>query len=100
MSAKKSVFAQTEDHYLGHVIGADGIKPELNKISGVMTYPTPRNVKVIYWFVFILSSVVENFSEIVKPLTDLTRKDKKFEWTERQEHAFQTMKKSLTTPPV
>ncbi|GJR24957.1 putative reverse transcriptase domain-containing protein [Tanacetum coccineum] len=36
-----------------------------------------------------------NFSNIAKPLTLLTKKDKKFEWGEEQEEAFQILKDQL-----
>ena len=40
------------------------------------------------------------FSAIVVPLTQLTRKDVKFEWTDDCEHSFQELKTKLTTVPI
>ena len=37
---------------------------------------------------------------MVSPLTQLTRKDKPFSWTEQCEACFEEMKKRLTTTPV
>jgi hypothetical protein len=43
---------------------------------------------------------IPNFSKIVKPITDLLKKDEKFVWNVECVEAFQTMKKLLITSPV
>src|SRR3954464_7782367 len=43
---------------------------------------------------------IENFSRIAKPMTDLLKKDKKFEWSDKAEESFQLLKTKLTTAPV
>ena len=43
---------------------------------------------------------IENFSKIAKPMTDLLKKDTKFNWTEECEASFQELKKRLVTSPV
>lgn len=45
----------------------------------------------------IYHQFVSNFSKIAKPLTELTKKDEKFEWTQAREEAFQTLKQKLVT---
>ncbi|GKF45133.1 putative reverse transcriptase domain-containing protein [Tanacetum coccineum] len=43
---------------------------------------------------------IANFSKIAKPLTLLTRKNKKFEWGDEQENDFQTLKDMLCDAPI
>ncbi|GJZ45551.1 putative reverse transcriptase domain-containing protein [Tanacetum coccineum] len=43
---------------------------------------------------------IENFSKIAKPLTSLTQKNQKYEWGEKQEEAFQTLKDNLFNAPI
>ncbi|XP_073018392.1 uncharacterized protein [Primulina eburnea] len=43
---------------------------------------------------------IENFSKIALPLTSLTRKSVKFEWTIACQQAFQELKDKLTSAPV
>ena len=38
--------------------------------------------------------------KIVKPMTELLKKDTKFKWTEECEASFQELKKRLVTSPV
>ncbi|GJY27576.1 putative reverse transcriptase domain-containing protein [Tanacetum coccineum] len=43
---------------------------------------------------------IENFSKIAKPLTSLTQKNQKYEWGEKQEEAFRTLKDNLCNAPI
>ena len=43
---------------------------------------------------------VEGFSKIAGPLTNLTRKEVKYEWTAKHERTFQELKERLTSTPV
>ncbi|GJT61833.1 putative reverse transcriptase domain-containing protein [Tanacetum coccineum] len=43
---------------------------------------------------------IEGFSLIAKPLTKLTHKNKKYEWGEEEEEAFQMLKQKLCSAPI
>ena len=43
---------------------------------------------------------IEGFSKIVAPLTQLTRKDQRFTWTDKCEESFQKLKRRLTSAPI
>jgi len=43
---------------------------------------------------------IEDFSKIAKPLTKLTKKGEKFNWTTEQQNSFQSLKKKWTTASV
>jgi len=43
---------------------------------------------------------IPNFSKIAKPLTELLRKNTPFEWNQRSEGAFVTLKDLLTNEPL
>ncbi|GJU98722.1 putative reverse transcriptase domain-containing protein [Tanacetum coccineum] len=44
--------------------------------------------------------VVKGFSKIAKPMTKLTQKNVKFDWSEKAEAAFQLLKKKLCSAPI
>jgi hypothetical protein len=44
--------------------------------------------------------IIEGFSKISKPMTELLEKDKKFEWTPTCEASFQELKKRLMTTSI
>ncbi|GJY26877.1 putative reverse transcriptase domain-containing protein [Tanacetum coccineum] len=43
---------------------------------------------------------IKGFSKIAKPMTELTQKDRKFDWGEEQEAAFQLLKQKLCATPI
>ena len=43
---------------------------------------------------------MKNFSKIARPLTSLMKKESKFEWNEKCEEAFQTLKERLNSALV
>ena len=52
------------------------------------------------WISWILPHFIEGLSKIAKPMTELLKKDKKYEWTEDCEKSFNKLKIWLTTAPV
>ena len=89
--------------FLGHVISVEGIHVDPKKIEAVMNWEQPKNVSEIRSFRGLAGysrRFLQGFSSIVVPLTRLTRKDVKFEWTDDCEHSFQELKTKLTTAPV
>jgi len=90
-------------HFLGHVVSKEGISVDPTKVEAVSTWPVPKNVTDIRSFLGLAGyyrCFVEGFSKIAAPLTALTRKGKKFEWTQKCEENFQELKRKLTSAPV
>jgi hypothetical protein len=47
---KKCRFAQQEIHYLGHILSAQGVRTDPEKVSAVMQWPTPTTVRELRGF--------------------------------------------------
>ncbi|GFW24739.1 retrovirus-related Pol polyprotein from transposon 17.6 [Trichonephila clavipes] len=65
--------------------------------------PPPKNVKQLQSFLKICSwyrKFIANFSEIARPLSNLTKKKAFWKWSEEEEKAFQTLKQCLVSPPI
>jgi hypothetical protein len=60
----------------------------------------PTEVQAFLGLAGYYQKFVEGFSSIARPLTQLLKKDKKFEWTEKCEQSFQELKKRLVTAPI
>ena len=91
-----------EMEFLGVVIG-QRIKMEKEKVKGVLEWPTPKCVKDVQKFLELANyyrQFIEGFALVARPLHDIVKKDKKWEWTERQEEAFKELKKRFTEEPV
>ena len=99
----KCEFWISEVTYLGHVISAKGIAIDPEKVKAIVEWKPPKTVKQVRSFLGLASycrRFVENFSKIAKPLTDLTKKEKKFLWSPQCEESFNLLKTKLTSTPV
>ncbi|XP_073291065.1 uncharacterized protein [Primulina huaijiensis] len=100
---KKCEFWLESVTFLGHVISVAGVSVDPKKVEAISDWPRPRNVTEIRSFLGLAGyyrKFVEGFSSIVIPLTKLTQKNSKFQWSEKCEHSFETLKKKLTSTPV
>jgi len=85
--------------FLRVVIRPDGIKMEEEKVKEVIEWPTPKCVKEVQKFLRLANyyrQFIESFASIARPLYDMVKKDKKWDWTEKQEKAFRELKKQFT----
>lgn len=99
----KCKFAYREIEYLGYLVSEKGIRPSDGHIRTIKEYPMPTNAKELLRCLGLFSyfrRFVENFSRRAKPLTQLTKKDVAFEWTNECTEAFLGLRETLANPPV
>jgi hypothetical protein len=100
----KCAFGQAEMSFLGHIISKDGIKVDPKKVQAVTTWPTPKNVKEVRSFLGLTGyyrRFIKHYAHMALPLTELTKKELGWRWTEDKEGAaFQALKNALTSAPV
>jgi len=88
-----------EVEFLGVVIRLEGIKMEKEKVKGVLEWPIPKCVKDVQKFLGLANyyrRFIEGFATVARPLHDLVKKDKKWEWTEKEENTFKELKERFT----
>jgi len=103
LNLEKCTFAAHEVAYLSHIVSASGVSPDMSKVKAIKTFPLPRNVRDVRSFLGLAGyyrSFIKDFAAISKPLTLLTRKDAKFNWSEPQQSSFDTLKEALTSDSV
>jgi len=74
-----------------------------SKVEAVLNWERPKSVTEIRSFVGLAGfyrRFIEGFSRIAAPLTQLTRKDQPFAWTDKCEESFLKLKQKLTSAPV
>ncbi|GJV02794.1 putative reverse transcriptase domain-containing protein [Tanacetum coccineum] len=84
-------------------LNSKGIHVDPSKIKAVKNWNPPKTPTKIRSFLGLAGyyrRFIANFSKIAKPLTLLTKKDKKFEWGDEQDNAFQTLKDMLCDAPI
>ncbi|GFX88725.1 retrovirus-related Pol polyprotein from transposon 17.6 [Trichonephila clavipes] len=103
MKFKKCQFLRRKVEFLGHVVGNGTIRPSISKTITVKKFPVPTTVKQVQSFLGLTGyfrKFIPAYSQIAKPLSDLTRKDNPFMFEQPQMEAFEKLKKLLTESPV
>ncbi|KAI3828280.1 hypothetical protein L1987_02378 [Smallanthus sonchifolius] len=99
----KCEFWIREVQFLRYVINIKGIHMDPSKIEAIKNWEAPRTLIEVRQFLGLAGyyrRFIENFSKIALPMITLTQKDKKFDWTDKQELAFQLLKQKLCSAPI
>ncbi|GJS69966.1 putative reverse transcriptase domain-containing protein [Tanacetum coccineum] len=89
--------------FLGHVINSQDIHVDPAKIEFVKDWASPKNATDIRQFLGLAGyyrRFIKGFSKIVKPMTKLTQKKIKFDWSDKVETSFQLIKHKLCSAPI
>lgn len=103
LKASKCKFLQTEQHFLGHIVSAEGVAADPDKIKAVAEFPTPTDVKKLRRFLGMAGfyrRYIEGFSRIVKPLTQLMSPKQPWAWTVECMQAVTTIKERMCSAPL
>ncbi|KAL0328234.1 UNVERIFIED_CONTAM: Transposon Ty3-G Gag-Pol polyprotein [Sesamum calycinum] len=100
---EKCEFCCEKITFLGHVISQGQIQMDRKKVQAVMDWGIPSKMVDLRSFLGLASyyrRFIKGYSKIVNPLTDLLRKDQKWELTVACEDAFKLLKQAISSQPV
>jgi hypothetical protein len=100
---QKCYFLKENVTYCGHEISAEGLRKTPDKIQAVRETPTPKNVKEVRAFLGLVNyyhRFLPNSATVLKPLNELLEKDRKWDWTDKCEKAFEDTKTMITSDQV
>lgn len=103
LNKDKCIFCKPELKYLGYIVNSSGLLVDPEKVEAIINIPTPKTVTEIRRIIGLASwyrRFVPNFSSVISPLSNLTRKNVKFIWDETCETAFRVIKEHLIQAPV
>ena len=103
LKPEKCEFEKEKIEYLGLIISHGRIEMDPVKIEGVSSWPIPENVKdaqSFLGFVNFYRRFIQDFAYIARPLHDLTKKEVAWSWTDKQQEAFDSLKKKVTSSPI
>ncbi|XP_069149255.1 uncharacterized protein [Solanum lycopersicum] len=89
--------------FLGDVVSKDGVMVDPSKIEAVKSWVRPTNVSKLRIFVSLAiyyRQFVKGFSSIASKLTNLTKQNVPFVWSDECEESFQKFKTLLPTAPI
>jgi hypothetical protein len=105
LKLSKCQWGKAEIKYLGHLISEKGIRIDPKNIESVTKFQPPTTITELRSFIGAMSyfrRFIRNFAGIVAPLYELTKNAEsiKDRWTEKEQHAFEEIKKRITSAPV
>ena len=103
LNHKKLRTEMDEVKYMGHILTAEGLKVDPEKIEAIMKMVAPQDVAGVQRYigtVKYLSKFLPSLSSMCEPLRQLTKKDMAFCWTPDHDMVFQTIKQAVTKAPV
>ena len=99
----KCEFMRRSISFLGHVISADGLSMEPEKVKAITEWPVPKNATEVRSFLGLAGyyrRFVKDFSRIAAPLSELQEKEAVFAWTPARQAAFDQLKAAVTSAPT
>ena len=107
ISPKKCQLFKAELQYMGNTIFIKEkrvcVKPLQSRLEAIQKLKPPTNQKGCRSFAGIVNFVSIFYPELqklLKPIYELTKKDRPFIWGDGQQRAFEEIKKRLLSPPV
>ena len=103
LKPEKCLFEKREMEFLGVILYKGQIRMDNAKLKGVADWPTPRSVRDVRAFLGFTGFYryfVPHYSQIARPLIELTCKSAVFHWGEPQLRAFETLKSLMCQRPI
>jgi hypothetical protein len=103
LNLKKTVFDIEEGKLLGHIISHTGIHIDLERIKAIAQLSLPHNMKAMLSFfrkINFVRKFTPDFSETIKTLQTMIRKDAEFKWEDEQKKSFNDIKTTISQAPV
>ena len=83
LNPEKCELFRRKVRFLGHLVFAEGVTTDPDKVEAVETWPLSQNAKEVRKFVGLCTyyqRFVRSFSDAARPLHELTVKGQSFEW--------------------
>ena len=103
LNGKKLKFKLDSVAYMGHILSAQGLSPDPDKVRAVVAMPPPTDVQGVQRLIGVftyLSKFMPRLSTVCEPLRRLTDKDGEFDWMPQHDKALSTIKALITQAPV
>ena len=103
LKKSKCAFFKKVLHYLGHLLTTDSTKPQnwedKSNLWDETSHKSKRSQRIL-GMVGYYRKFINRFADAARPMTKLTRKDAKFEWSDDCQSGFEYLKTCLTESSI
>src|ERR1700731_2861159 len=103
LNPAKCEFHTETMEYLGFVLSPTGLSMDMAKVKAIQEWPTPQKVKDIQSFLRFANfyhHFIHGYSDIITPMTRLTRKNTPWLWSDDCQSAFDSLKSAFSSAPI
>ena len=89
--------------FVGHILSAQGVSTDPEKVSAVKSWPPPTNLSQLRVFLGKIGynrKFIPDFATLAAPLFQLEEKGRNFVWSDNCQKSFDTLKQALCEAPV
>ena len=100
---EKCEFEKEEIEYLGLIIQYGEVRMDPAKVEAVKKWPTPKSIREVRGFIGFANfyrRFIRGFSNVARPLHDLTGKGVTFQWGDKQHRAFEDLRTRFISAPI
>ena len=99
----KCAFEQKETNFLGIIVSHETVSMDIKKLANVADWQPPKDVRGVrrfLGFTGFYQHFIAGYSDIVRPLLELTKKAATWHWGPEQSKAFDELKTRMCTRPI
>ena len=103
LSPDKSRIGAARVDFLGHIISADGVRPNDDRVAALTRMPMPSDIKQLRSLLGGLSyyrKFLPNMARLIRPITVLLKKGAAFDFTSAMEDTVRALLAELAAPPI
>ena len=87
--------------YMGHIVAADGLKPDTATVEAIVMIPKPENKSDLQRLLGVyLAQYIPNESASTAPLRSLLKQDIEWDWQHEHDQALEKIQTALTSAPT
>ena len=102
IKCSKCEFCKSKVHYLGYLVGTNGVQPLLEKVTTIEALEPPQNIEELQHFLGLIRfyrKFIPFFADVTACLNTKLRKGVVLKWTEQCNNAFNLLKSDLVKMP-
>ena len=103
LKREKCKIKESQLRYIGHILTAEGLKPDPEKIAAVKQMPIPQNKKDLRRFfgmINYLSKFIPDLAQKTSILRDLLKEKNEWVWQPEHQNCFDKLKDACSSKPT